>query len=367
MNFVVTTLLYIIIAILSVIFVNKNIKNNKLKISLLAIFIISILFALYNLFCTELSLIVHNGQYKYYDRNNYLIEFLGLRKTSLGLTMVFELVKFFSNNFKVVLYLSTFLSCFITFLAFKKSKDSNTYSLIFLFLTDFVFCTFFALKQCYTCAFSSLLFVLFFQEKFKYKDLICIILVILSCLFHTSGFILIPIFIFLKIFENKKINPYIFGGLLLLLFLVLEPLLNLIAFFTTNILPSISNRIIGYFNNGISFKNINSVFIKGFPFYYITFLSFLNYKKLNKKILHYDKYCVTSIITSFFYLLSAFSYWMYRFTWLFYLPVGILFGIITKEEKKLKIKIFNCILVYGSMIILLIRWLFLIYKNFGGF
>lgn len=360
--FIYCLLLYIVFTMTSVLLLPRVKKNKIVKFVFLIIF--STLFTLINVYCTSNS--VQMGG----DRYNYLLAFFGSKTTSVGLAYLFSLIRVFSNNINTVFYFTTFMTCFFMFWSFLKCKDTDGHTLLFLLLTNIIFFSFTGLKQIYTCILLFIVYCIYFNSTMRHKHFLNIILIVVSCLFHTTGYIMIPIYIILILYEKKefKINKYLWIMVLFLIFF--EPTLLFIAKSLGNVVPTLSNKILDYFGeSSLHVDDGNSVlsFIKGFPFYIVSFVGLLKAKKLSLEVKDYDKYLFLSIIGSVLYFCSFFSYWFHRFTVLFYFPIGILFSILLKNINKGKDKLLFALLIYGSELIILIRWLYLIFANYGGF
>ena len=69
--------------------IRKEKRLHRLQIFGIAV-LFSVMYTIYNVYCTK------TGEHMGGDRFNYSVEFEGIRKTSVGLTLVFKTVKFFS-------------------------------------------------------------------------------------------------------------------------------------------------------------------------------------------------------------------------------------------------------------------------------
>lgn len=348
--------MYLILCFIIVITYNRK-KEQKISISY--IILVSILFVIYNAFCTHLSTRIGG------DRSNYLYEFLGYRSTSIGLTYIFNLVKIFTNDIRYVYYLTTFICSYITFYCLFRDKNSNVYSLTFLLCTDFIFFTFVALKQCYVCAIMCLIYYIIFNYNKRHKYLIVSLLVYIACLFHSTGFILILIVIIFYLYKNKKINPVYIIMLFAIFLLFFSNIIALLSRILYIYMPSLSDKIYEYFYSPGVYTDSKLIFLKGLPFYIVSILGIVKYKKY-RKIDNYDKLLILCSIGSIAYFISIISYWMYRITAIFYLPLSLLFGIIINNEKKGKNKLVYFLLCVLLNLIILIRWLYIVCMS-GGF
>lgn len=340
-----------------IIYVNNKSKNFPFK----KVVVISLIFMLYNLIITNIQ--GGDGVFLNLDRSNYAFEFLGYRETSVGLMTFFKLMKIFTSNFYIVLYIITFICCLINFYCLLNDKNVNKYSLIFFLLTDFVFFTFFSLKQCFTCSFATLMFYIINNKKYTFENVICIICLYFAISFHSTGYILLPLIIVFCFFNKKSLNIYLIIIIFFISLLFFDEILIMLSTIFSNII--ISEKIKLYFFTS-EFNSRFIIFIKGLP-YYVTFLvALINQKKYSLKIQNYNNLLIMCFIGSFSYFISFKSYWMYRFTALFYVPISIIFGIIFNEECNKKKKVLYFILVLLSNFTILVRWLYLMFIQ-GGF
>ncbi len=349
-------LLYILICVVTVVIYTQDEKKNK---SIKNVIIVSLLFTLYNVICTNLSTRIDG------DRANYFYEFMGYRETSAGLTFIFNFVKLFSNNMNIVYYLITFICSFITFYCLFNEKYANIYALVFLLITDFVFFTFFALKQCVTCAIASLIFYLIFNKKGNVKYIFVAILVYIACLFHSTGLLIIPVALIFFFYRNKKINPFLLIIIFSIIMLSFDGILTFLTQNFGNIMPTLTEKINEYFYSDGTYIESQIAFLKGIPFYVVLWMGIINYKKYEKEK-NYDKLLILAFIGAFAYFITFISYWMYRITALFYLPIAVLFGIVFENEENIKNKNLYFILCILLETVILLRWLYLEFAT-GGF
>lgn len=341
----------------------RNSSERTTKISMVAIIFISIIFTLYNIYITYNSVSLGG------DRLNYTINFNGIRKSSsLGLEFVFEVVRMMSGSINKVFYITTFICVFFTFLAYRMSKDAMPSTIFLLFMSQFIFSTFVNLKQCYTSAFASLFFVIAIHEKGAKDRLLCIILIALACLFHPTGFILIPLYLIIrsKIRGNKKNLIYV---LLIIIFVFFEEFMHVASVLVEPFIPSLAFKLKQYLSSDIFTPNDASVFafIKGLPFYYIVMLGFIKRDRLKTKICNYDKYLIISTVGASLYLASVYQYWLSRTIYLFYMPIFTFFTLIMKNTNYRTNRMIHWFIVGGGSVLFTYRFLALIYINYGGF
>lgn len=333
------------------------------KLRPFSILLVALLFTLLNIYCTLNS--VSMGS----DRINYNMNFMGVRKSpSVGLELIFSLVRMFSNRIETVFYLTTFLCCCIVFWAYRNWWDADSKAIVFLLSTNFVFFSFTGLKQIYACAFAALFFSLCMKPRTLKRDIMSISLIIFACAFHSTGFILIPIFVsFLILDDNTKYTKIIIISMLLLL-IFMKPIFMVVARWITKIFPYLATKIYEYFASETRQMDEGSTiaFIKGFPYYILLLWGGLNRKKLLSKFKNYDKYLILSALGTVFAISSVISYWLSRFVYIFYLPMGVFYSILMRYESRNN----RCIigfLIIGSSLFFTLRSVALTFINFGGY
>lgn len=335
------------------------------NVSYFQIIFFSTLFTLLNYFCTNISIKkdVWEG-----DRGNYLYSFVYGRSNSMGLDILYDIAHVISLDFVTLLYFTTFICCILFFFSLKKSDHFSFYNLIFLFSTDLFFLTFAQLKQCYAVGFSCIFFAYMLKDKQNRNDLICILLAFLASSFHVTGYLLFPIYFALRFIESSK-NKLNYIFIIMFIFLgTFEYLLKFLASFFSSFVPVLSVKISTYFlEENTLYEGSWLSFIKGIPFYVVALFAFLRRKAFSKEIVCYDKYLFLSIVGALLYLMSIQSYWMFRFTALFYLPFSLLFSIIMQKERDSITRWFFFLIVIISLIVVRVRHILLVYIIHGGY
>ena len=253
-------------------------------------------------------------------------------------------------------------------LAFRRNKNAGYRTLIFLMCTNLVFFTFTGLKQSYAIGFSALLFSnMLAKEKKELITLENILLIILASLFHTTGFILILLYLlFLIQRKNNRYTMLVIFGLAVVL-VAFQPLCLLIAKVSSGVFPSLSVKLLQYFGNSALDSDSGSmVFIKGTPFYALFLYGCIFRKAFKNKNSQYDSYLILTGIASLFFLASAKQYWMYRFTYMFYFPMGVFYDQLIGWNKRGN-QIMIMLTVALPVLVLNIRELTMIFSRYGGF
>ena len=139
---------------------NRNTLMKKRKrplITIVSAIALTILFTLYNVLVTMQGIKTDNITG---DRLIYSMNFAGLAEAgSLGLVLLIKFIRLFTDNSEWLFYGTTFICVMITFISFRKVEDTTSNAVLFLVLTQWVFCTIVNLKQCYSVAFSTIFFV----------------------------------------------------------------------------------------------------------------------------------------------------------------------------------------------------------------
>lgn len=338
-------------------------EDTRAKMPLWLIFAYALLFTLYNVYCTEAANSMGG------DRSNYAYDFIhfGARNTlSTGLTAIFDLVRLFGGDITTVFYLSTFLCCVLTFYAYRLSDAATAPVISLLLCSEFVFFTFTALKQCYACAFASLFFVIMMRKRTVANTLVALFLILLACLFHTVGYLLIPLFFLLLSQEKRDISFVALGAVLVAVVFFLPQIARLLEVIAEPIAPSLAAKLDTYFGpqSGAESEASSLSSIKYIPFYFITAYGFFRRRELRPLIPNYDAYLVISCVASATALCSFTSYWFCRFLYMFFLPVFIFYQLLASHSEDRR---GPDIVVYGGLGFLLIRFLVQIYVYYGGF
>ncbi|SMG16999.1 EpsG family protein [Fibrobacter sp. UWB13] len=364
-----TILLYFFVVVLIYSYTKMKYVNTTvfayplIRFSNFDIILFSLIFTFYNIFCTNLSGGI-NGLGG--DRLNYFVSFVNHRVEMPGLELIFNAARFLHVDFLYVLYATTFICCTITFYGLKKTKNFSLFVLFFLLVTDYFSLTFAQLKQCYTNAFCILFFANILKESSVQRDVACVLYALSASLFHTTGFILFPIFLAMKLIEKKVVSLRFILFLMLLMLLFFKHILIFLVSFSSSFIPVLSAKIIHYFFEEYTGYGSFLTFIKGIPFYFITCYGLMKKNNFEKIIPYYHQYLFLSIIGSCLYLFSIVSYWMFRFTALFYVPIGIFFYLLIRYEKNEVDRYFAILFVLGTSIIVKLRHDIIYYINYGA-
>ena len=325
--------------------------------------LLAVLFCLYNKFITGVQSRLTG------DRMNYYIDFIYGRSTGFVLFDNFlKFIKSFTTDFSILLALVTLICCFFMFFALCLSKYCSAEAVLFLASSYFVFVTLTALKQSPVCAIAAMVFVLTVERKGIFYDVLSILLIIVSCSLHSTGFMLIPLFLLLKLNYKNKMRTTILMIVLVIAFIFFQPAVQFISTRFANVIPIFGERVSGYLANEITVdagEKSGFVILKGIPYYILVVIGLID-RKLHSGNPHYDKYLILSVIGAISAMLSIYSYWYIRISYLFYLPFYVLFSMVLSKRKG-KDRIILIVLIIGSLAFFTFRSVILNYVNYGGY
>lgn len=342
---------------------NYKRKRNKLKLSALSVFIFSLIFALYNKLLTENAL--HEGLGG--DRSNYRQDFYGRDTGYIGYDFYDELIHSFTENFNLYMYITTFICCIGIFVAYNLHRKTNPKNLMILMCTYIVFFTFTGYKQCMSGIFVMLYFAAMSYKSGWKRNLFAIICILLACSFHSTAYLLIPIF--LMQYKDRKYKFGIVAIVLVMVLIFLEPLCRWLAVSTSSFLPKLSGKLLEYFGEDSIHENDGTVivFLKGFPYYFLTIIGFERRTVISKKVKDYDSYLFLMLIAAASYAASGISYWLTRMSNLFYLPMSVFASMIIENEDDPKLAFYEKYIFIGSLSFFTFRSVFLTFYNYGGY
>lgn len=325
--------------------------------------IVSLLFALYNRYIIGMQDRLTG------DRMNYYTDFTYGRVTGFAFFDAFlKFVKLFTRDYRMLLAFVTFLSCFILFIALRASRHCTIESAMFISASYFVFSSFVNLKQSPVCALAAVMFVALIEYKGLRYDILSIAIIIISCNFHATGFMLIPLYFLLRLKFKNRTRSTIIMIILTLAFALIQPLLDLIGNSLGSVFPMLGQRIAAYASDELAVdtgEKAGLVALKGIPYYVLVIVGFID-RKLHKGDEEYDKYLILSLISALSALLSIYTYWYIRMPVLFVLPMGVLLSKIVSKRKG-KDKIIILLVIVGSLAFFTIRSVILNYQNYGGY
>ena len=330
------------------------------KMAIYQIILFALLYTLVNVFATTHSFSSRIGN----DRFNYLQDFNGRKQPYIGMKLFYDLIHLFTDDFYIVLYSTSFICCILYFFSYRISNETTPKSLSIFLCTNFFFSTFGGLKQSLAAALIAVSFALIFRNKNRMDKWEGLAFILVACLYHTTSYIMIPIYFFLIKKDRKK--PFSLLFIILIAALFIEPLSMRLATITAPYLPTLSNKLIEYFGETSYHQEGGLSVVKGIPYYMIFFFGSIRRNQLCKKVDGYDKYLVISGIAAIAYALTLVSYWLMRMVSIFFFPLSIFLYIIISNEKNQKYKLFELIIPL-IMAFFTIRENILVFVNFGGY
>ena len=272
------------------------------------------------------------------------------------------------DNYELILYLITFLVVLTVILIYKFSNQATPYSLMFLFASNLVFFSFTGLKQSLGCIFANIFFALELStRKNTLWSLLSLLLIVLSCYFHSTCFVLFLVFILLRInYKNRNMATLVAVMLFIFTLILMKPVSLLLSSRIEGLMPQISTTINTYFDDSEYSEGILQVF-RGIPFYLLSFYAFKYRKKYCELIPNYDKYLVISVLGSSLYMYSAVSYWYSRFIIVFYIPLAFLFGQLVWNLNKDRQEHHMIFMIIGSLYFFTMRNLYMVFTIYGAF
>lgn len=340
---------------------DRSIRNN-VKMPVFTALVVSGLFTLFNVYATTQSVIIGG------DRQNYILNFNGYRQTpSIGLGFVIDFVHLIGGDIYTLFYVTTFICVFITLMAYRLSKKADPHAFYLLCITQYFLATLTALKQCYASAFAVLFFVLLLEYHSRKSRLAAILCIVLACLFHPSGYILIPLYI-IGVVKKTGRNIAIYLLALIIIGVFFERFMLGAAILLKPMAPSLTTKLLEYFGESTDMvqNGISISFLKGIPYYFIALVGLARRKYFRDEIDNYDSYLVIVVTGAFIYLISIYSTWLGRFIYFFSFVTFVFYSQLLKTMT-MKARMTYGMLVQGSLVLVTYRFLYLVYKLYGGF
>lgn len=338
-------------------------EKAKKKMGIGMILFLSILFVSLNFLVTKLSVAVGG------DRQNYMLNFYGIRPSpSAGLTVIISVVRKFTQNVEWLWYVATLIVMTITLLGYRISQEATPKALLFFLTTQYVFTTFVNMKQCYANGLLSLCFVLALRNRGMRDRFFSVVLIFLAYLFHPTALIALPLCLIMWK-EKSARSVFIFFIVLVVFLLTLKPLLSFIVPSLSSVAPSLSGKIEVYMAEmeNEARATVSPTVVKGFPYYVITALACVKRHALKNKIRNYDNYLILSGALASIYMASFYNGWIYRLAYYLYLPIAIFYCQIMRFVRGWQKRLLLDLVVMGVISLVTIRYLIVIYLNYGGF
>ena len=337
-------------------------QNTRRKISYITIVVIVILFSLYNMYVT-----IHSPNYGG-DRINYVAYYNGVK--SLEESALVYVINFFNNmglDYKVLFYFTTFFLVSCLLIAYKISVDALPSAFMFIVVSQYILISFTALKQTYAIAFATLFFALVLTYGNARISIWEIVMIVLAILFHPSAFLLILIYIMIKMRKNTQRLAILFLCLIVIT-IFMEPIMIKAASFLNPIIPGLAAKISSYFGSARTVIRESSSFaiLKGTSLFFIAIYGSLKRKYLVNKIRNYDNYLILSWIAAFCYIMGVYNQWLSRAVYLFIFPVYIFWGLLLRYVRIPTNKFFYYCITFAFTALVTYREIALVYINWGG-
>ena len=330
-NGIVKIAIYPLIILLSFFMVRQDEQyyNNELvakRIKLSTIFIISLVVAVYSMSFNKTFWWTDVSYYDYIFTSNLKME------QSFGLDFIFVVLRKFTLNTDVLLFVMGFLATNVMLLAYRELDEGYSLIILLMFLTLFFVETVQVnLKQSLACGFAY--FCIIFMLKKRY--ILSILFLVLAGLFHITALPILAITCVLM--ALMKINNDVFKIIVCVVLCATLLFYNQIFLLLEKItigIPRVYNKLIEYdprFSAGVASSKL--VIVKGAAYYLITFAGIIYRKRFKEVIENYDQLFMVSLLASLSYLFAGIIYWMSRIVCYFWL-IDILF--LTMVSKRLE-------------------------------
>jgi hypothetical protein len=154
-----------------VLFLKGNKDNNFKLVLYFWPIVIAFLYGLYNKYVIGIQPVISG------DRLNYLQDFNGRLTGFVIFDTYLRIVRSLTNDFSVLLALTTFLCCWLIFIALKKSVYKCVDAAIFIVLSYFIFTTLTALKQAPVSALAAIMIVVLIEKPCLKSDILSIFII----------------------------------------------------------------------------------------------------------------------------------------------------------------------------------------------
>ncbi len=299
-------------------------KRNK-NLPWVVIFLMSIAYGYYSLMIGSPALGSDRGNYATCYVSNYDVS----ERESPGLNWAYGILRPISlePNFLFI----TFATCYmlLTLIVIRYYRSMSARAFLFLLCSLYPLTGFYLLKQCISQVLASMsLLLILYSSKFNgirlwSKKILYLVLAVFllwgAVAFHEAAYVVCLVAVALLFWHIKMIRVstlvcssvgIVVGGLML------RTLLANIGAHSENL----ANQTTIYADG--TEGNVSNIFtfIKGMPFYVMTYIALVWRKRLNVSVEEYDKYLLFLLIISCSTFASSFNYWLYRFSFYFYIP-----------------------------------------------
>jgi transmembrane protein EpsG len=327
--------------------------NNKTPI--LNIFLITIILSLYTAYLDTTGYLPDPIRYAWsflyrYPAYYESLETLLKSDTEIGFLLLNMLMGKITNNpywlFFTIAFITTFINLYTAY------KISKRYTLIvFLYLVSlYYFNTIYTLRQTLAISFGNLALLSYLKDlKVKY-----FLFSIIAFAFHTTSFILIPLYFIFKMIKSTK--AYVYIGIISILILIFFG-----SIFNTLLpgIPYIGEQLTDSYGDFSIGGGTSTIILKGLPFYLLTIFAILRRNKLKKIMDKADFYITCSVFYSLCWLFSYNMYWLFRMCWYFILPSLALVPFLFSTIKNPKERIIYYLVFFFLLIAITYRQIFI--------
>jgi transmembrane protein EpsG len=270
--------------------------------------------------------------------------------TEIGFLLLNMLVGMFTSDpywlFFIIAFITTFINLYTGY------KFSKRYTLIvFLYLISlYYFNTVYTLRQTLAISFGNLALLSYLKDlKVRY-----FLFTAVAFSFHTTSFILVPLYFILKMIKSTKayVNIGIISILILFLF---GPIFNTLL----PQIPFVGEQLTNSYDEFSLGGGTIAIILKGLPFYFLTILAIMKRDKLTKIMNKADLYITCSVFYSISWLFSYNMYWLFRMSWYFILPSLALVPFLFSTIKSPKERILYYLVFFFLLIAITYRQIFI--------
>lgn len=306
----------ILIYIISIFVIAKRKYFKKNKFPIIYIIGFSILFAILSYNCGSDP---HSGL----DRGRYFMHYLTgndvSQSQSPGLNFFFLQCRSLHLDEYEMVSLFSFIYMFIMLIAYKFSKCTDPFALLCLLLSIYLIYGFSIIKQGLSQSMITLAFVAYFtyvQGNSAHKIikwLSVVFLLIIGCLFHEAGYLILMIFLALFFWDNPIVRKFGYFCLPLVIFLF-----GYVLTFFLSASETLESQFGGYEDS--TEASFTFTIFKSVPFYVVTIVAIYYRSFLKTKIRGFEKELLICCCCSLFGLLCIYNYWFFRFSLFLYFP-----------------------------------------------
>lgn len=333
-------------------------------LSVVAIVILSAAWGIFSITC---------GGAEDSDRTRYINRFEDdtylyiIRDTSKGLYAIYLFLHLFTNDARVLIFITAFVFAALTYTAYNLYPQACPGALLLICVSLYFTCPFYMFKQCYAVALVALALPLLLNGR----RISGLMLVLLAVFFHSSALIALAVYIMAMFFNDTLLK---ISSAALVSFVLLFTVIDSFFVDALSVLPQIYNRIYVLFDSNGSIQNGANFFsvLEGLPFYAITIWGYIKRKDLSDSIDNYNILLFFSLIVSLAFLASFYAYSFSRIGLFFMFPSFVLASNLKKASQVRNGETgssdsFVMFFIYITLFADTARLLFIYLFQYGGF